>query len=109
MENILKYKDLIKSGTIVLKEYSQLSDLSKEKARKEILECNMIVYTNDLCSYISNNINLNINKSKIPHFIKKKRYIKKLLNDVKYFEKYITENLCHFLVDGTYITYSISL
>jgi hypothetical protein len=94
--------------------YDQLdNELVKSLARKELIEVDIAYYKKDLVKYkelAKTNIHSVINcngKKKLNRFVEKKAFISKITNDIKYCEKYILGNLCHFTSDGKYITYSL--
>jgi len=111
MAHISEYKHLIKSREITLKEYAQLSDFSKVKARQEVLNIDVMYYQKQKDAFkskLQNNINQVVNnKVDLPALIRRNQHIKKISSDMLLLEKYIIGNLCHFLEDGTYVTYSI--
>ena len=108
----MNYKKLVK-GT-KLYEYSDLSNEAKTLARQEILNSDVTYLSKDKAKYkasIIENVhflvnNSNIRKVRFNYFSRRKNHIEKTKIDLKYCESYIKENLCNFLKNGIYVTYS---
>ena len=94
-------------GTIILS-YNDLSIDAKIIARRTVIDLEILAYSRNIKKYSdTTSIHKKINGSNIKNFISTKKFIDKLLNDINYCEKFINENLCHFISNGEYITYCI--
>lgn len=89
-------------------EYDDLSDIAKVKARAQVIQKEMIVYTKQVDSLkmlIKSNIHFCINTYPIRCLFRTKYYLLKVENDNEYYYQWVKENLLHFLYDGTHVTY----
>jgi len=88
--------------------YEDLSKQAQLLARKEIINIDLQSLTieiDDFRRLIQIDINFGVNdKYKLPYFIRRRKHCNKLSN-LKYCVEYIVGNLCHFLVDGSYVAY----
>jgi hypothetical protein len=87
-------------------EYTQLSDTAKIVARQSVFEAEEKGIQRNIERVKNLGINARIND---PHHISRIvgliNLVRKWKNSLSDFEKVIEGNLCHFLVDGRYVTY----
>lgn len=101
------YYKLLPKGTEIF-QYHNLSYKAKTNARNQIIVSDLKYYDEEKNAHkvlIKTNIHRVVNNAKLHYLIRKRKHITKLMNDLTYIEKYISENRCHFTVDGEYITY----
>jgi len=104
------YKDLPKNTKLYT--FDQLSNELKVIARKNVLYIDLRMYNEKISkikSIIKINIHLRINSNnRFKYLIDRKKHIVRANNDINYCDSYIINNLCHFTIDGIYVTYMIN-